>query len=50
MFATCDFVHLSLEVKAGDEFPADHPMVELRPDLFSDTPPAKGKTPKPPKE
>lgn len=50
MYATCDFVHLTLEVRKGDEFPADHPMVHLRPDLFTETPPAKGNTKKPPKE
>lgn len=50
MFALVSFVHFDLEVKAGDEFPADHPMVALRPDLFSPEPPKKPARAKSPKE
>lgn len=48
MYAVVSFTHFDLEVTAGDEFAADHPMVVLRPDLFSADPPkpARAKSPK----
>lgn len=49
MRALVSFVHFDLEVQAGDELAADHPMVVLRPDLFAADPPKPVRA-KPPKE
>lgn len=49
VYAVLAFKHdpLWLDVKAGDPIPADHEMVLLRPDLFTDTPPEAAKARKP---
>ena len=47
MYAAVAFEHLDWSFTAGQEVPADHPMIELRPDLFTDTKPTKRRTPPP---
>lgn len=49
-FAVCSFQHFDLEVSEGDELADDHPMVALRPDLFSTDPPKPASRAKQPKE
>ena len=46
MFATVSFTHFDLTVTAGDKFPADHPIVVARPDLFTTQPPKAHKATK----
>jgi hypothetical protein len=36
MTPTCSFAHFDWAFEPGDEVPADHPMVALRPDLFTE--------------
>ena len=41
MWPTCEFTHLGEDFTPDTQVPADHPLVELRPDLFTTTKPRK---------
>ena len=46
MFATQSFIHLDESFYEGQAVPLDHPIIALRPDLFTATPPNTTKTKK----
>ncbi len=50
MWPTGKFEHLGEQFTPANPVDADHPMVALRPDLFTASPPAKPKPPKTTKE
>ena len=43
LFPTCAFEHLGEKFTPATPVPADHPMVAVRPDLFTTNPPKAGK-------
>lgn len=47
MYPTTAFEHLGEVFTPAVAVPADHPMVEARPDLFTDTKPSKPTKPAP---